>query len=102
MTRLLSQIALLPCRAVLTCYTAGGSPLQRPPTTFAGAFTEWLNERGLRSTSEIDIPTQDGWNVLDLTFVSSSLSLLRASTMVAHHLDATSKHRPLLTRLPWK
>jgi ribonuclease HI len=76
--------------------------LQRPPTAFAGAFTEWLDERGLRFTSEADIPTHNRGNVLDLAFVSSSPSLLGASTRVAHHLDATSDHRPLLTDMPWE
>jgi ribonuclease HI len=76
--------------------------LQHSPTTFAETFTEWLDRLGLLLTSEIDIPTHDKGNVLDLAFVSSSPTLLGASTRVAHHLDATSDHRPLLTTLPWE
>lgn len=76
--------------------------LQRPPTSFADTFIEWLNEHRLLLTSEIDIPIHDRGNVLDLAFISSSLNLLRASTKVVHHLDATSDHHPLLTNLSWE
>jgi hypothetical protein len=75
--------------------------LQRPSTSFADIFTEWPGEHGLLLTSEIDIPTHDKGNVLDLAFVSNSLKLLGASTKVAYNLDATD-HRPFLTNLPWE
>jgi hypothetical protein len=50
---------------------------------------------------EIDTPTHDRGNTLDLAFVSGPLALAGACTKVAEHLDATSDHHPLLTTLPW-
>jgi endonuclease/exonuclease/phosphatase (EEP) superfamily protein YafD len=75
--------------------------LQRGPSTAAEPVSEWLDRSGLVFISEIDIPTHDQGNTLDLTFASSTLALAGASTRVASHLDATSDHRPLLTILPW-
>jgi endonuclease/exonuclease/phosphatase (EEP) superfamily protein YafD len=67
----------------------------------AEPVTEWLDSLGLVFISEIDTPTHDKGNTLDLTFASGSLAFAGACTRVAKHLDATSDHRPLLTVLPW-
>jgi hypothetical protein len=75
--------------------------LQRGPSTLAEPVSEWLDRLGLVFISEIDIPTHDKGNTLDLTFASGSLALAGARTKVASHLDATSDHRPLLTILSW-
>ena len=73
--------------------------LQYIPTTFTETFTEQLNRLRLLLTSKINIPTHNKGNVLDLAFISSSPTLLGASTRVAHHLDATLDYHLLLTNL---
>jgi ribonuclease HI/endonuclease/exonuclease/phosphatase family metal-dependent hydrolase len=75
--------------------------LQVSPTTFAEPFTTWLDQSQLVFISEIDRPTHDKGNVLDLAFCSSSLALIGASTIVAPYLGMTSDHHPLLTTIPW-
>ena len=75
--------------------------LQQSTSTLAEAASEWLDRLGLVFISEIDSPTHDRGNTLDLAFASSSTALAGAHTTVAEHLDATSDHRPLLTILPW-
>jgi endonuclease/exonuclease/phosphatase family metal-dependent hydrolase len=75
--------------------------LQRGPSTSAEPVSEWLDRLGLVFISEIDTPTHDRGNTLDLAFVSGSLALAGACTKVAEHLDAISDHCPLLTILPW-
>ena len=82
-------------------YSRWQPSLQRPPTNFAATFLEWLDRLGLLLTSEVDIPTHDKGNILDLAFISSSPNLLGTSTKVVQHLDATSNYHPLLTLLPW-
>jgi hypothetical protein len=75
--------------------------LLRSYSTLAETFTEWLDRLGLVFVSEIDTPTHDRGNVLDLTFTSSSLALSGLHTRFAADLDATSDHHPLLTIFPW-
>jgi ribonuclease HI len=75
--------------------------LRCSPTTFAEPFVDWLDRLGLVLISEIDRPTHNRGNVLDLTFASGSLALAGTSTRIASHLDSTSDHRPLLTTMPW-
>ncbi|KAI9039460.1 reverse transcriptase [Aspergillus affinis] len=82
-------------------YSRWQPSFQRGPSTSAELVSEWLDRSGLVFISEIDIPTHNKGNTLDLTFASSTLALSGASTKIASYLDATSDHRPLLTILPW-
>jgi hypothetical protein len=75
--------------------------LHRGPTTFAEPFLTWLDQSQFVFISELDYPTHDEGNVLDLAFTSGSLALAGASTTVAPYLGTTSDHRPLLTTIPW-
>ena len=50
---------------------------------------------------EIDNPTYNKGNVLDLTLALNSLALSGASVVVVTHLDVTSDHLPLLIIVPW-
>jgi hypothetical protein len=75
--------------------------LQRGQTAFADPFADWLDQSQLVFISEVDRPTYDKGNVLDLAFSSASLALEGAKTIVVPHLDVTSDHRPLLTCIPW-
>ena len=68
---------------------------------FAETFASWLNTTPLVLLSEPDRATHDRGNVLDLTFITGSLLLAGASTVVAYDLDSTSDHRPLLSTIPW-
>lgn len=76
--------------------------LQHAPIIFTELFIEWLDRLGLLLISEINIPIYNKGNVLDLAFVSSSLTLIGASTRVAHYLDATLDYYLLLINLPWE
>ena len=75
--------------------------LRRGQTAFANPFVDWLDQLQLVFISEVDRPTHDEGNVLDLAFSSATLALEGAKTVVAPHLDITSDHRPLLTFIPW-
>ncbi|EED16647.1 transposon I factor, putative [Talaromyces stipitatus ATCC 10500] len=75
--------------------------LQRSPTTFAEPFINWLDLQGLVLISDIDCPTHERGNVLDLSFALSPLTLAGAKASIASHLDATSDHQPLITTVPW-
>ena len=75
--------------------------LQGSPTAFANLFVTWLDDSQLVFISETDHSTHDKGNVLDLAFASGALALAGARSIIAHHLDATSDHRPLLTTIPW-
>lgn len=75
--------------------------LQRGPTPGAEPLVNWLDQSGLILASEVDRSTHNQGNVLDLTFISSSLLLTGACSTLADHLDATSDHRPILTTIPW-
>jgi hypothetical protein len=50
---------------------------------------------------EIDNPTYNKGNVLDLTLTLNSLALSRASAVVATYLDVTSDHLLLLITILW-
>ncbi|EED12689.1 conserved hypothetical protein [Talaromyces stipitatus ATCC 10500] len=56
---------------------------------------------GLVLISDIDCPTHERGNVLDLSFASSPLALAGAKASIASHLDATSDHQPLITTVLW-
>ncbi|EED15786.1 hypothetical protein TSTA_009110, partial [Talaromyces stipitatus ATCC 10500] len=71
------------------------------PTPFAEPFINWLDLQGLVLISDIDCPTHERGNVLDLSFASSPLALAGAKSSIASHLDATSDHQPLITTVPW-
>ena len=75
--------------------------LERGQTAFADPFVAWLDESQLVFISEVDRPTHDKGNVLDLAFSSATIALEGAKTVVVPHLDVTSDHRPLLTCIPW-
>jgi hypothetical protein len=75
--------------------------LQRGPSTLAEPVSEWLDKLGLVFIFEIDIPTYNKNNMLNLTFASDSLALAKVKIKVASHLDAISNYHPLLTILPW-
>ncbi|EED14662.1 hypothetical protein TSTA_041400 [Talaromyces stipitatus ATCC 10500] len=75
--------------------------LQRSPTTFAEPFINWLDLQGLVLISNIDCPTHERGNVLDLSFASSPLALAGVKASIASYLDATSDHQPLITTVPW-
>jgi hypothetical protein len=66
----------------------------------AEKVVSWLDQAQLVLNSQPDVPTHDFGSALDLAFVSSSLALAGANTTVAHDLDATSDHRPLLSWIP--
>lgn len=69
-----------------------GSP--SPPSE---AFTRWLESCGLFLISEIDRPTHNRGNVLDLCFGSSQLVAKGTIATVQENLDVTSDNLPLLT-----
>lgn len=62
------------------------------------ALTEWLLDHSFILTSEIGRATHNAGNVLDLAFITGSLS---ATTTIAEHMNATSDHKPLLTSVNW-
>ena len=70
-------------------------------TAFAEPFIDWLDNLGLVLISDLDHPTHDRGNMLDLSFASSPLAFAGAKASIASHLDATSDHRPLITTVPW-
>ncbi|EED11974.1 hypothetical protein TSTA_000510, partial [Talaromyces stipitatus ATCC 10500] len=51
--------------------------------------------------SDIDCPTHERGNMLDLSFALSPLALTGAKASIVSHLDATSDHQPLITTVPW-
>jgi len=61
-------------------------------------FIEWLDNNLFVFTSENGASTHTKGNVLDLAFLTGPLT---ASTTLAHHLDCTSDHTPLLTSINW-
>ncbi|EED15696.1 hypothetical protein TSTA_051320, partial [Talaromyces stipitatus ATCC 10500] len=71
--------------------------LHRSPTPSAEPFINWLDLQGLVLISDIDCPTHERGNMLDLSFASSPLALAGAKTSIASHLDAISDHQPLIT-----
>lgn len=75
--------------------------LRGNPTAFAESFVTWLDRISLIFISEIDRPTHNKTNVLDLSFTTGGLAAEGASTLIAPYLDVTSDHLPLVTSIPW-
>ena len=75
--------------------------LQGSHSILADPFVDWLDNSQLVLISEIDCPTHNRDNVLDLAFTSSPLVVAGASSEVAYHLNTTSDHLPLLSSIPW-
>ena len=61
---------------------------------------DWTDEVSLCFISGQGTPTHNGGNVLDLVFASSQLVLDGVNASIAHHLDVTSDHLPLLSTIP--
>jgi hypothetical protein len=61
-------------------------------------FIEWLDNNYFVFTSQNGISTHSKGNVLDLAFLAGPLT---ASTTLAHYLDCTLDHTPLLTSINW-
>ncbi|KAI1006659.1 hypothetical protein K3495_g1555, partial [Podosphaera aphanis] len=80
-------------------------PSWQPSTNITSPMAEnlleWTERNSLTLTSELDAPTHIRGNVLDLTFVSSSLTALGTETAISQELDATSDHFPIVTVIPW-
>jgi endonuclease/exonuclease/phosphatase family metal-dependent hydrolase len=68
--------------------------------SFAKPFVKWLDYTNMTLISEIDNLTHNKGNILDLTFVSNSLVISKASAVVATYLDLASDHLPLLIIVP--
>ncbi|KAI1005055.1 hypothetical protein K3495_g3164 [Podosphaera aphanis] len=66
------------------------------PSPQSEAFNHWLECRDLSLISEIDVPTHNCGNVLDLVFGSSQLEARGTLASVRQDLDVTSDHLPLL------
>ncbi|KAI0991554.1 hypothetical protein K3495_g16633, partial [Podosphaera aphanis] len=80
-------------------------PSWQPSCTTTSPWAEnlvgWSENQSLTLTTESDSPTHARGNVLDLTFVSSSLNSLGVETAIAREMDATSDHLPIVTVVPW-
>ncbi|KAI1004369.1 hypothetical protein K3495_g3850 [Podosphaera aphanis] len=76
-------------------------PSSNTTSPMAENLLEWTERNLLTLTSELDAPTHIRGNVLDLTFVSSSLTALGTETAISQELDATSDHFPIVTVIPW-
>ncbi|KAI0991837.1 hypothetical protein K3495_g16350 [Podosphaera aphanis] len=70
------------------------------PSPGTGDFIRWLELRGLNLASQIDVPTHNRGNVLDLCFATDSLFAKEISASIQADLDVTSDHLPLLILLP--
>ncbi|KAI1003550.1 hypothetical protein K3495_g4658 [Podosphaera aphanis] len=66
----------------------------------AEAFIHWLDSKQLHLISELDTPTHNRGNVLDICFASNQLIARRTSATVQSDLDATSDYLPLLITVP--
>jgi ribonuclease HI len=71
------------------------------PDPLADPFVSWIELQDLSFISQVDKPTQQAGNVLDLAFASSALRRLGASTRVKRKLQIASDHLPLLTNILW-
>ncbi|EED14753.1 conserved hypothetical protein [Talaromyces stipitatus ATCC 10500] len=76
-----------------------------PQTTILAGDLNLLHNRWQPSLqlliSDIDYPTHERGNMLDISFASSPLALAGAKASIASHLDATSDYQPLITTVPW-
>lgn len=70
-------------------YPGSASPL-------ADKFTRWLDTRDFTLISDVDVPTHNRGNVLDLCFASAQLVASGINSSVQRDLDMTSDHKPLL------
>ncbi|KHJ31101.1 hypothetical protein EV44_g4310 [Erysiphe necator] len=61
---------------------------------------EWLDAKNFSFISEIDTPTHNRGNVLDLCFSSNSLLAKGCTASVQQDLDVTSDHLPILALVP--
>lgn len=68
---------------------------QGVPSTQAGPLIEWLDDKNFSLTSEVDIPTHNRGNILDLCFGSHSLMAKGITASTHQHLDITSEYLPL-------
>lgn len=69
-------------------------------STQAEDFICWLERNNLFLLSEIDVPTHNRGNVLDLCFASCTLLSLGSTATVQQDLDVTSDQLPILIENP--
>lgn len=67
----------------------------------AETLIDWLEGKSLYLISEIDRPTHNRGNVLDLCFASSALLREGSTARIQHELDVTSDHLPLIITVPY-
>lgn len=70
------------------------------PSPQAQALTNWLSAKQLTLISEIDVPTHNRGNVLDLCFASYQLVADGITSSVQMQLGVTSDHLPILISVP--
>lgn len=70
------------------------------PSTQSSDLICWLEDNDLSLLSEVNVPTHNLGNVLDLCFASSSLLIGGAHATVQQDLDVSSDHSPLLINVP--
>lgn len=68
----------------------------------ADSFINWTQSTGLTFISNIDVPTHNRGNFLDICFASSLLKAEGTSAAVQRDLDVTSDHSPLLITVPFR
>ncbi|KHJ30914.1 hypothetical protein EV44_g4178 [Erysiphe necator] len=61
---------------------------------------EWLDAKNISFISEIDAPTHNRVNMLDLCFSSHPLLVKGCTASVQQDLDVTSDHLPILALVP--
>lgn len=72
------------------------------PSTQSDALISWLEPKNISFISEIDKPTHNRGNVLDLAFASASVITAGIAASVQRDLDVTSDHYQLLIVLSYK
>lgn len=70
------------------------------PSTQAEDLVRWIESRNYSLASDIDVPTHNRGNVLDLCFCSSLLLSEGISASVQHDHDVGSDHFPLCIKIP--
>ncbi|POS83035.1 hypothetical protein EPUL_005871 [Erysiphe pulchra] len=71
-----------------------------PSSTQTESLNDWLEAIGLVLISEVDNPTHNRGNVLDLCFATQKLVAKGIISTVQKELDVTSDHLPILISLP--
>lgn len=71
-----------------------------PSSHQAQVLIDWLEIKGLTLISEIDVPTHNRGNVLDLCFATRGLVSKGIISAVQNDLDVTSDHLPILISIP--